>query len=633
MCLFYHQLLLFIKRTVRGSSVKEMFTQPTARLAQYLLYIGIALTSQVIHSQPTHSERIQATEQPVVTHAVAMHGQPKYPADFTHFDYANPTAPKGGHLKQATIGTFDSFNPFISKGIAADGLGYLYGSLTYPSLDEPFTHYGYIANGIEMPKDRSWVIFHINDKARFHDGERIEASDVKFSFDIRREKGDPAFQHIFAGVKEVIALDPHRVKFLFESGINRELALIVGSIEILPEHYWSTRDFGKSTLTPPIGSGAYKIKSFDPGKTITYERINNHWSESLALFKGRNNFDEVTYDYYLDGTVALEAFKAGQFDFRAEHNSKYWATLYQGPQFEKGTIIREELQHQQSAGMQGFIYNIRKPIFQDPVLREALIYALDYEWSNKNLFYDQYIRTRSYFQNTELAATGLPNPAELTLLSPYKKQLPKEVFTESYQPPTTNGSGKARKNLKIALKMLKKAGYTVRDNQLYSPNNLPIQFEFLVFDSGFERIVLPFIKNLAALGVQANLRKVDVTQFIERRRNFDFDMIVHRWNLTLSPGNEQRSYWHSSSADTPDSQNFIGIKDPVVDALVEKIITAPDRESLVNRSRALDRVLQWGFYVIPNWHVNYDRLAYNKKLQRPKTSPKYGYDINSWWIQ
>ncbi len=566
-------------------------------------------------------------------HGVAMHGAPKYSADFKHFDYVNPSAPKGGQIKLDASGTYDSFNPYIPKGVSAAGLGYLFGTLTVSSPDEPFTQYGYIAQHIEMPEDRRWVIFHINPNAVFHDGHPITASDVVFSFNIRLEHGQPSFQHYYSGVDSVTALDAQRVKFTFKESTNRELPLIVGQLAVLPEHDWQKKDFSKSTLEPPLGSGPYKIKAFEAGKYVTYERIKNHWSETLPIHVGRYNIEQITYDYYLDPTVSLEAFKAGQYDFKAEYNSKFWATLYNGPQFERREIVKESLKHNRSAGMQGFIFNIRKPLFQDKVLRQAMIFAFDFEWSNKNLFYGQYVRTRSYFQNTELAATGVPSEAELALLAPFRKQLPDEVFTTEYTPPSTDGSGRARQNLRLAMRLLKKHGYTIRENRLYTPDNTPVEFEFLIYDSAWERIVLPYKKNLEVLGIGVNVRRVDITQYIERRRKFDFDMIVHSWNQTLSPGNEMRSYWHSSSAQTPDSLNLIGVNNPVVDALVEQIISAEDRETLVLRSRAMDRVLQWQYYTVPNWHVNYDRVAYNKKLVRPTRVPRYGFDFDSWWIK
>ena len=630
----------------------KKLARPTTLAVRLAVMAGIITAFTPLISTQTNAEPstqpTKSTEKPVADqnkpssknaspsmgpkHGVAMHGDPKYPADFKHYDYVVPDAPKGGTLKQHAIGTFDSFNPFITKGVPEAGIGNIYATLTTGPMDEPFTEYGYIAKQIEIAEDRSWVIYHLDKNAKFHDGHPIDANDVVFSMNILKEKGRPFYQYYYEGVKEVIALDNHTVKFqLDQEEINHELPLIVGQMVVLPEHYWQDKDFTKTTLEPPVGSGPYRIATFEAGKTITYERVPDFWGAERPINIGRFNFDKLVYEYFLNPTVALQGFKAGVYDMRLENNSKFWATLYDGPPFEEGKLIKEEVKHERPVGMQGFIFNLRKPIFQDKALREALAYAFDFEWSNKSLFYDQYVRTASYYQNTELAATGLPTSEELEILTPFKDQLPPEVFTKAYAPPVTDGSGKIRSNLREATKLLKKAGYKIRDRQLYSPDAKPIQFEILIRDSAFERIILPMVKNFEVLGVKASVRRVDVSEYVELMRNFKYDMTIHSWNRTLSPGNEQRDYWHSSSAERHSSGNKIGIKDPVVDQLVELIIAAPDRTTLINRSRALDRVLQWGHYVIPNWHVNYDRLAYRKEIMKPQTTPKYGLDINTWW--
>ncbi len=567
-------------------------------------------------------------------HAVAMHGTPKYPKNFQHMDYTNPNAPQGGTLKQAAIGSFDSFNPFITKGVSAGGLGLVFETLTTSSADEAFTQYGLLAQHIQMPDDRSWVIFHINPNARFSDDKPVTADDVVFSFNTLIEKGQPFYQFYYAGVERIEALDTLRVKFSFKPGDNKELALIVGQIPVLPKHHWENKEFAKVNLNTPLGSGPYVLKSFEAGKQITYAKNPNYWGKDLAIKAGIDNFDQVIYEYFLDTNIALEAFKAGHYDFHQENNSKLWATQFDVPAVESGDIILENLAHQQPAGMQGFIFNLRRPLFQDPVLRQAMSYAFDFEWSNKFLFYGQYTRSQSYFQNTELAARELPDNNELALLDPLKDQIPAEVFTKVYQTPKTDGSGKSRQLLRQGITLLKNAGYTINEGQLMTPDSTPVEFEFLMqSNSGFERILLPFIQNLEILGIKATPRNVDINQYIERKRQFDFDMVVHTFGQSLSPGNEQRDYWHSEAADKPNSRNLIGIQNPAIDTLVEQLIQAQNREDLITRTRALDRVLLWNHYLIPNWHISSYRLAYWSHLKRPEIMPPYGLNVMTWWSE
>lgn len=603
----------------------------TFSLSSALLLL-ISITATVFAE--TNQTKSSATDGgTTITHGMAIHGTAKYPADFTHFEYANPKAPKKGSVKFGAIGTFDSFNPFISKGDPAPGVNLIFDTLTTSSQDEPFSQYGLLAEKIEYPADRSWIRFHLNPKAKFSDGTPVTAEDVVFSFNMLIEKGAPQFQFYYQDVSKVTAEGERTVKFEFANTTNKELPLIIGQIAIFPKHYWKNVDFSKATLDIPIASGPYKIKNFEPGKFVTYELNDNYWGKDIPVNKGRYNFKTVHYDLYRDNVVIVEAFKSGQFDFRVENNSKSWATAYEGPKFDDGSIVKEEIPNERTTGMQGFAFNLRKPIFQDKVLREAMNYAFDFEWSNRTLFYNQYTRTDSYFDNSELAAEGLPTPAELKILNPYKDQLPAEVFTKPYKNPTTDGSGNIRKNLRTAKQMLEKAGYSIKDNVLVNPKGEPIEFEFLMTESGFERIVLPFIKNLSKLGIKVTPRKVEITQYIERMRNFNFDMVVASFGQSQSPGNEQRNFWQSSAADRYDSNNYMGIKNPVVDALVEQLITADDRQDLVNHVRALDRVLLAGHYLIPNWHVSFDRVAYESFLKHPKNTPKYGLDIFTWWVE
>ncbi|MCK0536456.1 extracellular solute-binding protein [Alcanivorax quisquiliarum] len=564
-------------------------------------------------------------------HAVAMHGSPKYPASFTHFDYVNPDAPKGGLLRRHVIGSFDSFNPFIPRGTAAAGIGYLYDSLTTASQDEPFTQYGLLAHRIEMPEDRSWVIYHLRKEARFADGEPVTAADVVFTFDTLLEKGSPFYSYYYGDIEQVEALDTHRVKFTFKPGDNRELALIVGQLQILPAHYWQEHDFSRGSLEIPLGSGPYRVASFDAGKRVVYERREDYWGKDLPVNRGQYNFDRITFEYFLDDTVALEAFKAGRYDLRVENVAANWATGYQGPALNRGDIVLETFAHSLPTGMQGFVYNLRRPLFQDRTLRKALAYALDFEWTNQNIFHGQYRRTRSYFQNSELAATGLPSEAELKLLEPLREQLPEEVFTQAYQPPASDGSGRPRENLLRAQALLREAGYTVRDSQLYTPEGQPVRFEILLDAPVWERIAVPFARNLQAIGVHAEVRRVDQPQYIERQRNFNFDMTVNVFPQSNSPGNEQRDFWHSSAVERPDSRNVIGLADPAIDALVDAVISARDREELVTSCRALDRALQWGHYVIPNWNLDYFRIAYQRHIAHPASNAPYGLPLDAWW--
>jgi microcin C transport system substrate-binding protein len=566
-------------------------------------------------------------------HAIAMHGDPKYGPDFQHFDYVNPLAPKGGDVRLHFIGTFDTLNPFTLKGIPAVGLGNLYDTLLVSSLDEAFSEYGLLAESVEIPEDRSWAAFTLRKEARWHDGKPVTVEDVIFSLQSLKTKGHPFYRAYYAAVAEVEKAGDRRVRFIFSGGENRELPLIVGQLPILPAHYWADRDFEKTTLDPPLGSGPYKIKSFDPGRTITYARVHDYWGQNLPVNRGRNNFEIMRYDYYRDATVALQAFKAGEYDFREENSSKDWATAYDVPAVQDGRIRKEEIPNEQPTGMQAFVYNTRRPFFQDRRVREALGYAFDFEWTNKNLFYGQYSRTKSYFSNSELASRGLPGPEEVRILEPFREKIPKEVFTTEFRLPVTDGRGNIRPNLLRALKLLTASGGVFKDRKLVDPNtNEPFEFEILLQQPTWERIALPFAKNLERLGIDARVRTVDASQYEKRVEVFDFDMIVDVFSESLSPGNEQRDFWGSAAADQPGSRNTIGIRDPAVDALIDLVIAAPDRQSLVHRTRALDRVLLWGYYVIPHWHIPYFRVAYWNKFGRPAVAPKYALGFDTWWV-
>lgn len=567
-----------------------------------------------------------------VGHGIAMYGKPKYGPDFTHFDYVNPEAPHGGTLRLAASGTFDSFNPYIIKGNPAAGVGAE--TLAVASADEPFTEYGLIAETIEWPDDRSWVIFTLRPEARWHDGTPITADDVIFSLETLKTKGAPVYRFYYASIVGAEKLGERKVKFTFAESMNRELPLIAGQLPILPKHYWESRDFERSTLEPPLLSGPYKVAGFEPGRYVVLERVEDYWGKDLPVNVGTNNFRQIRYDYFRDDTVIRQALKAGVVDFRLENQAKAWASDYDVPAVGRGWLIKEEIPHDRPTGMQAFVYNTRRAIFKDPKVRQALAYAFDFEWTNRTLFFGQYTRTESYFSNSELAAeSGPPQGEVLTLLERYRGRLPERVFTTRYEPPSTDGSGWPRDNLEKAFSLLAEAGWVVRDMKLVNAETgSPMRFEILLVSQAFERIALPFVRNLKRLGIEVSVRLVDQSQYINRIRSFDFDMITAVWGQSRSPGNEQRSYWGSAAADEPGSRNFAGIKDPIIDELIEDLIAAPNRESLITRTRALDRVLLAGFYVIPQWHLQVDRILYWDKFSRPETIPAQGTNLDTWWL-
>jgi microcin C transport system substrate-binding protein len=567
-----------------------------------------------------------------VAHGVSIHGDLKYPAGFKHFAYVNPGAPRGGEVRLAAIGTFDTLNPFTLKGVAAAGMGEVFQTLMAGSADEPSSEYGLVAEAVEVPADRSWVAFTLRSAARFHDGRPLTADDVVWTFETLKAKGHPFFRSYYGQVARAEKIGERKVKFTFARGENRELPLIVGQMPVLSKAYWATRDFEKTTLESPVGSGAYRVESVEPGRSITYRRVRDYWAAALPVNVGRDNFDTIRFDYYRDTTVALEAFKAGQYDFRQENAAKNWATAYSGPAVSQGLIRKEQIPNEVPTGMQAYVFNERRPIFRDPRVRHALAGAFDFEWANAHLFYGAYTRTTSYFSNSELASRGLPGPEELRILEPFRGRVPAEVFGKAYEPPATDGSGNIRDNLRRALALLQTAGWTVRGQKLVNARGEPMEFEILGNDPAFERVHLPFAKNLERLGVTARVRTVDTAQYQNRLDTFDFDVTVAVWGQSLSPGNEQRDMWHSSVANTPGSRNLAGIKDPVVDALVDLLIAAPDRPALVARTRALDRVLLWGHHVIPHWHIQAWRVAYWDKFSRPATAPKYSLGFDTWWV-
>jgi microcin C transport system substrate-binding protein len=561
-----------------------------------------------------------------------MHGDLTYPADFAHFKYANPDAPKGGVLRQYAIGTFDSFNPFIAKGNPASGIALIYDSLMTASKDEPFSRYGLLAASIETPSDRSWVAFTLREDARWHDGQPVSVEDVIWTFNTLVEKGSPLYGFYYQGVEKVEKAGERRVKFSFKPGENRELPLILSELRILPKHYWESRDFDQTTLDPPLGSGPYELAAFEPGRHVSYRRRADYWGADLPVNRGHNNFDSFRWEYYRDMDVAVEALKADAYDIRVENISAKWATAYDLPSVREGRLRKERIPHERNQGVQGFGFNLRRNAFRDRRVREALGYAFDFEWMNLNLFYGEYTRTRSYFENSELAATGLPTPAELEILEPLRGRIPDEVFVAEYQPPKTDGSGAIRSNLRRATELLSEAGWKINDGKLIEvATGKAMSFEILLHDPSFERIALPFKKSLSRLGIDATVRTVDTAQYRRRTDVYDFDMTLIRIGQTQSPGNEQREFWSSESAKREGGRNLMGIESPAIDELIEIVIAAKSREDLVTRVHALDRVLQWGFYLVPHWYVTADRLLYWDRFGKPKIAPSQGLAIDTWW--
>ncbi|WP_436642246.1 extracellular solute-binding protein [Microbaculum sp. FT89] len=571
-------------------------------------------------------------------HGSSLFGDVKYPADFAHFDYVNPDAPKGGTFRQAAIGTFDTLNPFNIKGTPAAGAALIYDSLMTNSMDEPSSEYGLIAEAMSYPPDYSSVTFRLRPQARWHDGEPITVEDVIWSLEVLK-KTHPFYNAYYRNIVSAEKTGDNEVTFTFDQTGNRELPQITGQLYVLPKHYWegtdakgNKRDFAASTLEPPLGSGPYRIKEVKPGRSISYARVPDYWGADLAVNVGQNNFDEMRYEYFRDMTIALEAFKADQFDFRVENSAKRWATGYDFPAVRRGDVVLEEFETKNAEPMQAFVFNLRRTKFQDPRVRQAFNYAFDFEWLNANIFYDQYQRTASFFQNSELAATGLPEGRELEILEKVRDQVPPEVFTKVYENPVGGDTRQVRKNLREAAGLLKDAGWEVRNGVLVNvETGEPFTVEFLNDQPDSERVLSPYIQNLERLGIKATIRTVDTSQYRNRMDNFDFDMTTSMFAQSLSPGNEQRDFWGSAAADAPASRNVIGIKNPAVDTLIDEIIFASDRGTLVAASKALDRVLLWNHYLVPEFHTPVIRTARWNRFGLPEIQPDYGVSPSLWW--
>ncbi len=565
-------------------------------------------------------------------HGIAMHGEPKYESSFRHLDYVNPNAPKGGVVKFGSYGSFDNLNRVAFKGSKAAGLGYINDTLMRRVWDEAFSLYGLIAEFVEMPDDRSSITFYLNPSATFHDGSQITREDVLFSLETFQTKGTPNQKKTYGKVVTTELIDENGIKMNFINNEDKELPLIIaGFLPIIPKKFYENLDVTKTFLDIPLGSGPYTIDSIDPGRQVKYKRVNDYWAKDLPVNKGLYNFDTIVYDYYKDSNVLVEAFKVGEYDFRREYNVKRWLTEYDFKAIETGEVILEEMNNDRPVGMNGLVLNTRSDLFKNRNVRLAMSYAYDHEWINKTIYQNAYVRTDSYFDNSPLSSSGLPSDKELELLNPWKDQLPAEVFVESFSPPKTDGSGNDRKNLLFAKEILEKEGWFIENGKLIKDGQ-EFKFEFLIVSPSDEKIALAYQSNLKKLGITMDVRTVDSSQYQARLLNYDFDMIKRYWGVSLSPGNEQQFYWGSEVGKKDGSRNYSGIDSPIVDALIEKLISANDRDELTTAIHALDRVLLWGHYVVPLYHSNKDRIAYWDFFEYPEKIPLYGIVIESWWI-
>ncbi|MCW8346407.1 extracellular solute-binding protein [Vibrio sp. ZSDZ65] len=559
-------------------------------------------------------------------------GTAKYPENFTHFDYVNPDAPKFGKVTYGQIGTYDNFNRFASRGVAAAASGNLYDTLMFSPSDEINAYYPLIAERVRYSDDFSWMEIDINPKARFNDGHPITAKDVEFTFNKFMKEGVPQYRAYYKDVESVKAISELTVRIDMSRPNKEKLFGLAQSTRVLPEHFWKDKNFAEPLTEPPVGSGAYKITDYKPGQSVTYELDESYWAKDLPVNVGRNNFATVQYDYYRDDTVMLEAFKAGEFDFRQESSAKFWASSYTGANFDKGYIKKEEIEHHKPMATQAFVFNIQRPVFNDPQVREALNYAMDFEWMNKNMFYNQYTRTRSYFQNTDYEAKGLPSEAELTILNEYKGKIPERVFSEEYNPPVTDSSGRIRPQMRKAFALLKEAGWELKNKVMTNvKTGEKMSFELLIYSPTTERYAIPIQKNMRAMGIDMRIRTIDTTQYTKRLRDRDFDMVSSSYFANPYPNSDLKIVWNSNFIDS--TYNTAGVMDPVVDALTDEIADHQDNpKQLLALGRALDRVLQWNYYIIPQWYIKKYRVATWDKFERPDVLPTYDLGIDTWWV-
>lgn len=569
--------------------------------------------------------------------SIALYGKTKHQDALTHYAHVNPNAPKGGKINFSASGTFDSLNPFVIKGLPAAGLTPLFPNLFHVTLmdhssHEPFSQYAYLAESIDLAEDHLSVTFRLRQGATFHDGSAITAEDVVFSFNTLLKEGLPLYAQYYGDVIKAEVLDEYQVKFSFKDSVNKELPLLLGHFPIFSKAYYSKNKFSDSSIKIPLGNGPYRIVDVDAGRSITYERVKNWWGENLPVSKGRYNFDQVRYIYFRDPDVAFEAFKSHNYDFRVENKIKNWVLKYDFEAVKNGKVHKIEAPFVQAGIMQGLVMNTRREIFSDARVRRALALAFDFDWLNENYFYNKYERIDSYFWGLELASSGLPSEVEKVLLEPFKGHIPKDLFTTPYTLPKNDGSGQNRQALRQAKALLKEAGWTVVGGALTNTKTGKLfQFDLLLSDMGMTRVLNGYLKNLKRLGIQAKFRVVDTAQYTSRVEEFDYDMIMTVLAQSSSPGNEQREFWGSHAADAKGSRNYAGVRDPVVDALIEKLIDASDRESITTVVKALDRVLLWGHYVVPLWGSSKHRMAHWDNLKNTKKFPKYNVDLFAWW--
>jgi len=596
-----------------------------------LFATGAVLAAFALSSAANASERM---------HGLSIFGDLKYPPGFSHFDYVNPDAPKGGELSQVGPNvlfnqgflTFDSLNSFILRGTAAQGMELTFDSLMVRAADEPDALYGLIAKSVSRTEDGNSIAFHLRKEARFHDGTPLTAEDAAFSLRLLMEKGHPLISQNMREVKEIAAPDPHTLIIVFTGEQTRDLPLFIAQLPIFSKAYYTAHEFDQTTLEPPLGSGPYKVKTVRPGRSITYERVKNYWARNLNVNVGRWNFGEIRFEYFRDRTAQFEAFKAGAYLLREEFTAKYWATEYNFPAMEDGRVKRVTLRDDTPSGAQGWFINLRREKFADPRLREALSYAFDFEWMNRNQFYGLYDRTESFFEKSPMKAEGLPSAAELTLLEPFRESLPPEVFGPPVTPPVSDGSGRDRAMLRRAAELMNEAGWTVENGRRVNEDGDVLSIEFVSDEPTWERIIAPYVATLRRLGVDANIRFIDSAQYQERLKSYDFDITVMRYSLLPTPGVELRSYWHSDFADQPGSRNLSGIANPAVDALIEKVIAAETREEQITAGRALDRVLRAGHYWVPQWYKALHHIAMWDRFGRPEEKPAYARGIiDTWW--
>ena len=563
-------------------------------------------------------------------HAISLYGTPKYPQNFQHFDYVNPQAPKGGHLRQGILGHFDSLVPYIDRGTAATGSYLMYDTLLARSRDEPLSKYGLIAQRMELAPDNTWVAFYINPQARFHDDTPITAHDVKYSFDLLRAKGSTFYQQFYQDVDRVEVTSDDRALFLFKHGNNRELPLILGQMPILARHYWQTRDFAAPGTSIPITSGPYRPERIEPGRSITFARVEKYWARDLPVNRGRHNFDRIQFEYYRNNSVLFEALQKGEYDFKVVTDPRVWHSLLQDESLARHQLLRSSWQNRNPQTL-AMTYNARKPILADARVRQALGYAFDFHWLNQNLFHGMYLRANSVFAGTDMGASGRPSKSELAQLTGFGKELPREALTQPWVPPGEGISQRERK--RNALHLLQQSGWLIRQNQLVDPQGKPLELEVLLSSVDHERIFIPMQKTLQSMGIKLRIRTVDTAQYVERLRSHDFDIVLHTFTHTPSPGTEQASLWGSGTADLHGSKNLAGVKLRSVDTLTQKIPRANSRDELLTLTRAMDRVLLWNHYVLPLWYRPEWLIIHKQQLHHPVNPAPYFLDLSTWWYQ